>query len=186
MPSSPTLREKIGQLLLVGFRGTVPAECEVIVRDIREHHIGSVILFDQDMASGTVDSGGPRTRNIVSPDQVRTLLAHLQAQAAVPLLVSIDQEGGRVNRLKPAYGFPPSVSHEELGRLDQPAETYRAAALTAQTLAGLGINLNLAPVVDLDAHPDNPIIKGKGRSFSADPEAVARAAAAVAAQGKSK
>jgi len=176
MPSSPTLREKIGQLLLIGFRGTVPAECDLIVRDIREHHIGSVILFDQDMAGGTIDSG-PRTRNIVSPDQVRALLAHLQAQAAVPLLVSIDQEGGRVNRLKPAYGFPASISHEELGRLDQPAETYRQAALTAQTLAGLGINLNLAPVVDLDAHPDNPIIKGKGRSFSADPEAVARHAA---------
>jgi beta-N-acetylhexosaminidase len=177
MPASPTLREKIGQLLLVGFRGAVPGECAVILRDIREHRIGSVILFDQDMASGTVDSGGPRTRNIVSPDQVRTLLAHLQAQAAVPLLVSIDQEGGRVNRLKPVYGFPASISHEELGRLDQPAETYRHAAVIAQNLAALGFNLNLAPVVDLDAHPDNPIIKGKGRSFSADPEAVARHAA---------
>jgi len=175
MPS-PTLREKIGQLLLVGFRGLAPADCELITRDIREHHVGSLILFDQDMAGGTIDSG-PRRRNIESPAQIRTLLSHLQAQAAVPLLVSIDQEGGRVNRLKPAYGFPASVSHEELGRLDQPAETYRQAALTAQTLAGLGINLNLAPVVDLDAHPDNPIIKGKGRSFSADPEAVARHAA---------
>jgi beta-N-acetylhexosaminidase len=172
MPS-PTLREKIGQMLLVGFRGTIPAECATIARDIREHHIGSVILFDQDMAGGTADCG-PRRRNIVAPDQVRALLAHLQAQAVVPLLVAIDQEGGRVNRLKPDYGFPPSLSHEELGRLDQPAETYRQAALTAQTLAGLGINLNLAPVVDLDAHPDNPIIKGKRRSFSADPETVAR------------
>ena len=174
--TTPTLREKIGQMLLLGFRGTEPAECELIVRDLRAHHIGSVILFDQEMAGGTIDSG-PRRRNIVSPDQVRRLLAHLQAQAAVPLLVSIDQEGGRVNRLKPDYGFPPSVSHEELGRLDQPAETYREAARTAQTLAGLGFNLNLAPVVDLDAHPDNPIIKGKRRSFSADPAAVARHAA---------
>ena len=82
-----------------------------------------------------------------------------------------------MNRLKPDYGFPPSVSHEELGRLNQPAETYRQAELTAQTLAGLGFNLNLAPVVDLDANPDNPIIKGKRRSFSADPETVARHAA---------
>jgi beta-N-acetylhexosaminidase len=174
--SSPTLREKIGQLLLVGFRGRTPAECALITRDIRERHVGSVILFDQDMAGGTIDSG-PRRRNIESPAQVRALLAYLQTQAAIPLLVSIDQEGGRVNRLKPDYGFPASVSHEELGRLDQPAETYRQAALTARTLADLGINLNLAPVVDLDAHPDNPIIKGKGRSFAADPEAVARHAA---------
>jgi beta-N-acetylhexosaminidase len=89
----------------------------------------------------------------------------------------VDQEGGRVNRLKPDYGFPASISHEELGRLDQPAETYRHAAATARTLTSLGFNLNLAPVVDLDANPDNPIIKGKGRSFSGDPEAVARHAA---------
>lgn len=171
-PSLPTLREKIGQLLLVGFRGCQPAEGERIARDIRELHLGGIILFDQEMADATT-----RRRNIESPVQVRALLAFLQAQARIPLLVAIDQEGGRVNRLKPDYGFPASISHEELGRLDQPAETFRHAAQTAQTLARLGFNLNLAPVVDLDAHPDNPIIKGKGRSFSADPEAVARHAA---------
>jgi beta-N-acetylhexosaminidase len=171
-----TLREKIGQLLMIGFRGATPPECDLIIRDIRDHSIGGVILFDQDMTS-TIDSGKPGRRNITSPAQVRTLLAHLQAQARIPLLTAIDQEGGRVNRLKPAYGFPPSISHEELGRLDQPAETYRHAAATAQTLASVGLNLNLAPVVDLDAHPDNPIIKGKGRTFSADPESVARHAA---------
>jgi beta-N-acetylhexosaminidase len=175
-PSSPTLREKIGQLLLVGFRGCQPAECDLIVRDIREHGIGGVILFDQDMTGGTIDTAH-RRRNIESPAQVKALVAHLQAQARIPLLVSIDQEGGRVNRLKADYGFPPSVSHEELGRLDQPVETFRQAGLTAQTLAGLGINFNLAPVVDLDANPDNPIIKGKRRSFAADPAVVARHAA---------
>ena len=171
-----TLREKIGQLLMIGFRGATPADCGLIVRDIREHAIGGLILFDVDMTS-TIDSGKPGRRNIESPEQVRALIAHLQAQSKTPLLTAIDQEGGRVNRLKPAYGFPPSISHEELGRLDQPAETYRHAATTAQTLADVGLNLNLAPVVDLDAHPENPIIKGKGRSFSSDPEAVARHAA---------
>lgn len=171
-----TLREKIGQLLMIGFRGAQPADCGLIARDIRDHGIGGVILFDLDMTS-TIDSGKPGPRNIESPGQVRALLAHLQTQSKIPLLTSIDQEGGRVNRLKPTYGFPPSISHEELGRLNQPAETYRHAAVTAQTLADVGLNLNLAPVVDLDAHPDNPIIKGKGRSFSSDPEAVARHAA---------
>ena len=172
-PASPTLREKIGQLLLVGFRGCHSSECELIVRDIREHHLGGVILFDQEMVDGSAGR-----RNIESPAQVRALNQFLQAQARVPLLVAIDQEGGRVNRLKPAYGFPASISHEELGRLNDPAATYRHAAATAQTLAAHGFNLNLAPVVDLDAHPDNPIIKGKGRTFSADPELVARHAAA--------
>jgi beta-N-acetylhexosaminidase len=167
-----TLREKIGQLLSVGFRGCRPDECGLIGRDIREHHIGGVVLFDQEMADPTT-----KRRNVESPAQVKELLAFLQSQARIPLLTAIDQEGGRVNRLKPVYGFPESISHEELGKRGQPAETYRHAEATAKTLAGLGLNWNLAPVVDLDAHPDNPIIKGKGRSFSSDPETVARHAA---------
>lgn len=175
LPSS--LREKIGQLLLLGFKGSTAADTALIVRDLREHAIGSVILFDLDLTS-TIDSGAPGRRNIVSPAQVRDLVAHLQAHARVPLLVSIDQEGGRVNRLKPAYGFPESISHEELGARDDLAFTREQAAATARTLASLGINWNLAPVVDLDANPDNPIIKGKRRSFAADPEKAARHAAA--------
>jgi beta-N-acetylhexosaminidase len=170
--SRSALQSKIAQLLLVGFRGSRPAECELIRRDIRERGIGGVILFDQEMADRTA-----ARRNIESPEQVKELVAYLQAQAATPLLVAIDQEGGRVNRLKPDYGFPESISHEELGRIDDPAGTFRHASTTATTLASLGINLNLAPVVDLDANPDNPIIKGKRRSFSADPEKVARHAA---------
>ncbi|MBL9188015.1 MAG: glycoside hydrolase family 3 protein [Opitutaceae bacterium] len=177
MPSAPVLaslplRAKLAQLINVGFRGLRPADCAPVLRDVRDLGVGGVILFDQEMVDG---SAGPR--NIASPAQVRELLAFLQSQARIPLLTSIDQEGGRVNRLKPIYGFPESISHEELGRLDQPAETHRHAAATAETLASVGFNWNLAPVVDLDAHPDNPIIKGKRRSFSADPEVVARHAA---------
>ena len=174
-PPSPPLHEKIGQLFNVGFRGCHPEECSSVVRDIRELHVGGIILFDQEMAGAA--KGG---RNIQSPAQVTALLAFLQSQARLPLLTSIDQEGGRVNRLKPDYGFPASLSHEELGRLNEPSETYRHAAATAATLASVGLNLNLAPVVDLDANPDNPIIKGKRRSFAADPEVVARHAAEFA------
>ncbi|MBA4135813.1 MAG: glycoside hydrolase family 3 [Opitutus sp.] len=172
-----TLREKIGQLLLLGFKGSTAAETALITRDLTEHGVGSVILFDLDM-TGTVDSGAPGKRNIESPAQLQALIAHLQSCARVPLLVAIDQEGGRVNRLKPAYGFPESVSHEELGARDDLAFTREQAAATARTLAALGINWNLAPVADLDANPTNPIIKGKRRSFAADPEKVARHAAA--------
>lgn len=168
-----SLREKIGQMLLVGFRGATPADCALAVRDIREHHVGGVILFDQDVADPTLGR-----RNIHSPAQVRELLVFLQAQSRVPLLTAVDQEGGRVNRLKPDYGFPASISHEELGRLDDERETQHHAATTADALKAAGFNLNLAPVVDLDANPDNPIIHGKRRSFSADPEVVARHAAA--------
>lgn len=172
-----TLREKIGQLLLLGFKGSTADDTALIVRDLREHAIGSVILFDLDMTA-TIDGGAPGKRNIESPAQVKELVAHLQAHARLPLLVSIDQEGGRVNRLKPVYGFPASISHEELGARDDPAFTRAEAEGTARTLAALGINWNLAPVVDLDANPLNPIIKGKRRSFGADAEKVARHAAA--------
>ncbi len=171
--ASLSLDEKIGQMLLVGFRGCAPADCALIDRDIREHHVGAIVLFDQERADGARP-----LRNVESPAQVRALLAHLQAQARIPLLTTIDQEGGRVNRLKPERGFPATRSHEELGRAGRPEETRRHAGEIGRTLAGLGLNLNLAPVVDLDAHPDNPIIKGKGRSFSADPAAVAEHAAA--------
>jgi len=171
-----TLREKIGQLLLLGFKGRTAADTTVIARDIRELGLGGVILFDKDMTT-TIDSGGPGPRNIESPAQLRALTVHLQAQARTPLLVAIDQEGGRVNRLKTDYGFPATISHEELGALDRTAETYRHAEATARTLKDAGINFNLAPVVDLDANPANPIIKGKRRSFSADPAVVARHAA---------
>lgn len=144
LSSGPSLREMIGQLLLVGFRGCRPEECAAVVRALREDHVGGLILFDQEMADGS-----RARRNIESPAQVAELLAYLQAQAHRPLLTAIDQEGGRVNRLKPEYGFPASLSHEELGRRDDPAETRRHAALTADTLARAGFNLNLAPVVDL-------------------------------------
>lgn len=177
-PAFPqTLREKIGQMLLLGFKGSTAADTALITRDLREHAIGNVILFDIDM-TGTIDSGQPGGRNVKSPEQLRELITHLQTQARTPLLVAIDQEGGRVNRLKPAYGFPDSVSHEVLGQRDDLAFTREQSAATARTLASLGINWNLAPVVDLDANPNNPIIKGKRRSFAADPAKVARHAAA--------
>jgi beta-N-acetylhexosaminidase len=168
-PTNLTLRQKIGQLLIVGFRGLAVTDADVIMQDVRERNLGGIILFDQEMADATL-----KARNIQSPGQVRELVSTLQRHAATPLLVSIDQEGGRVNRLKAAYGFPETLSHEELGGTNDPDRTYAHAWLIAETLAGLGINLNLAPVVDLDANPDNPIIKGKKRSFAADPEVVAR------------
>jgi beta-N-acetylhexosaminidase len=166
--SNPSLREKIGQMLLVGFRGYEVQNSDPICVDTRDRNLGAVILFDQEMADTQLLG-----RNIKSPEQVATLVKTLQKNARTPLFVSIDQEGGRVNRLKATYGFPETLSHEELGTRNDPAFTFSHAEMIAKTLAGLGINLNLAPVVDLDANPDNPIIKGKKRSFHSDPEIVA-------------
>lgn len=163
-----SLDVKIGQMIMVGFRGLAVDGESPIIEDIRKRHIGGVILFDYD-----VPSKSP-VRNIRSPEQVKDLIAKLQQVAAIPLLVAIDQEGGRVNRLKEKFGFPPTISAQYLGTTDNPEITKKYAKTTAETLAHLGINTNFAPVVDLNTNPDNPIIGNLGRSYSADPEVVVR------------
>jgi beta-N-acetylhexosaminidase len=99
----------------------------------------------------------------------------------VPLLVAIDEEGGQVDRLKHRYGFPSTVSEASLGARDDPAYTRKRAKAIGTTLAGLGIDLDLAPVVDLDVNPTNPVIGALDRSFSADPTVVAQQGAAYLA-----
>ncbi|MCL4859063.1 MAG: glycoside hydrolase family 3, partial [Caldilineaceae bacterium] len=113
-----------------------------------------------------------------SPEQVQALVASLQSLAEIPLLVAIDQEGGIISRLRERYGFPPTRSHQALGELNDLAATRQHAGDMAHTLAGLGINLNLAPVVDLNVNPSNPIIAAYERSFGADPQQVTEQARA--------
>jgi beta-N-acetylhexosaminidase len=163
---------KIGQMLMLGFRGLEVSDEHFIVRDIRERNLGGVVLFDRDAPSGSP------IRNVESPSQVHALVTTLQTVSDIPLLIAIDHEGGMLTRLKEERGFPPTLSHQALGEIDDPTTTYTQAAAMAQTLAELGINLNLAPVVDLNVNPDNPIIAKYERSFSVDPEVVTRHARA--------
>ncbi len=168
-----SLDVKIGQMIMVGFRGLAVDGESPVIEDIRKRHIGGVVLFDYD-----VPSKSP-IRNIRSPEQVKDLIAKLQQAASIPLLVAIDQEGGRVSRLKEKFGFPPTVSEQYLGMIEKPETTERYAKTTAETLAHLGINTNFAPVVDLNTNPENPIIGKLGRSYSANPEVVVRHALIV-------
>ncbi|NGP77292.1 glycoside hydrolase family 3 protein [Balneolaceae bacterium YR4-1] len=168
--SGITLDEKIGQMIKVGFRGLTVAEDNPIVQDIRKYHIGGVVLFDYDVPRDTA------VRNISSADQVQELVQDLQSYADIPLIVAIDQEGGRVARLKPKYGFEKSVSAQYLGGLQNPDSTRKYARQTGETLSELGINTNLAPVVDVNINAENPVIGGIERSFSEDPEVVSRQA----------
>jgi beta-N-acetylhexosaminidase len=165
-PHAP-LEVKIGQMIMVGFRGLTAPEASLIIRNIREQHIGGVVLFDYDVALNSP------VRNIQSPAQVKNLIAELQGAASTPLLVAVDQEGGIVNRFKENHGFPPSVSAQYLGARDDLDMTRQYAGRMAQTLAEVGVNLNLAPVVDLNKNPQNPVIGRVERSFSAEPAAVA-------------
>ncbi|MEM7534417.1 MAG: glycoside hydrolase family 3 N-terminal domain-containing protein [Chloroflexota bacterium] len=162
----PPLDVKIGQMLLVGFQGLTVDQNSAIVRAIHNYHIGNIVLFDKGSQLGL------GRRNISSSDQLHTLTDTLQASSGLPLLISTDQEGGVVNRLKPQYGFPASVSAERLGASNDLNYTYQQSLTMAQTMADVGINLNLAPVVDVNINPNNPIIARYGRSFSADPSVV--------------
>lgn len=161
-----TLEEDIGMMLLVGFRGTEVDSTKnpEIVTALRDYHVGSVILFDYDAPTGR------RGRNIQSVDQLRLLCRQLRAFNP-DLLVGIDQEGGYVSRLAPQYGFQRIPTARRLG--SQPMDTLtRYADLTGRMLAEAGINLNFAPVADVDVNPACPVIGRIERSFSADADRV--------------
>lgn len=171
-----SLEHKIGQMLMVGFRGMQVDEHSPIVEDIRKRHIGGVVLFDYDVPTQTPE------RNIESPQQVKNLVADLQQFSSSPLFVAIDQEGGRVVRLKPKFGFPGTVSAEYLGTLDNRDSTRFYAEKQANLLDSLGININFAPVVDLNTNTENPVIGRLERSYSADPGLVTKHARIVIRQ----
>lgn len=156
-------------MFMVGFDGRVVDKDHPVCRAVAEWGLGGVILFDRN-----VDG---RVQNIRDPRQLRGLTRALQACADGDLLIAVDQEGGRVCRLKPGDGFPAMAPAGELGTRD-PAETARQAGRMAEVLADCGVNLNLAPVVDLDLNPGNPVIGRYQRSFGPDPGLVIRHARA--------
>ncbi len=155
-------REGCGSLLIGGFVGKdLPTSCK---SQLEEGRLGGVILFK---------------RNIETLEQVVALNRAIQTagcRSGSPPFVSLDQEGGPVQRLRGlATDLPPM---RDLGVRGDPGLAERAGQLLGKELGSLGFNLNFAPVMDVDSNPENPVI-GK-RSFSSDPELVARMATAFA------
>ncbi len=152
----------IGELFMLGFHGTrVPDWLRTFSQ---RFGLGGVILFDYDWHTRTYD------RNIRSPSQVAELCAEL-ADLPSPPLIYVDQEGGRVRRLKDKLGFAPLPSAQEFATLPR-AQARALVRASYAELARLGIHFNLAPVVDLNFNPDNPDIGAHGRAFSDIPEVV--------------
>jgi beta-N-acetylhexosaminidase len=159
-----TLEHEISQLLLFGFKGSRIQTASSIKKDI-EAGLGAVILFDRR------DKKCKETQNIKNPSQLRDLLTDLQAISSEPLLICIDQEGGRVDRLKSKRGFINIPSASFVGK----HETFYSRMLydnLAQEFDYLGINCVFAPVVDLACEPKNPVIYQLDRAFSNDPDIV--------------
>lgn len=153
-----TVRDKIGQMLIVGFKGADKETVSpYIIEGVERYNIGGVLLYN-------------KNGNIHSPEQLKALTSYLQSISKTPLFISIDQEGGFVSRLRIEDGFPEFVSAYKMGKYDDESFTFLQSADTAKILANEGINLNFAPVVDL-SHEDN-FITLKGRTFSSDPHKV--------------
>ena len=145
-----TLEEKIGQLMMVGFKGT--EKSSEITELIEKKHIGGVIYFD---------------RNMESPKQVARLSNSLQQTAdqsthSIPLMVAIDQEGGDIIRMKERVS--PLPAQQDLGENSSIEDMYKVAKLNGTELGSMGININFAPVLDLS--------KTDKRSLGQDPEKV--------------
>ncbi len=154
--------ESIGELFVLGFRGTsVPPWLRAFAH---RHGLGGVLLFDYDVQTARAE------RNVESPAQLRALCAEVAALPGAPL-VFVDQEGGRVRRLKEARGFAPLPSAEDFAALP-PDEQSRIARRAYAELRELGIGYNLAPVVDLALRPDSPDICALQRSYGPHPGAV--------------
>ena len=153
-----SLEQKVGQVMVVAFREDVvsPAISEMI----RERHVGGVILF---------------APNLHAPPQARALTDALQERARtsgaqIPLFTMVDQEGGIVVRA--TNGVTAWPSQMLLGATGDEALAQRAARMNGEELRAIGVNMNLAPVLDVNSNPDNPVIGT--RSFGADPALVAR------------
>ena len=153
----PSIEEKIGQMLVVGFHGHEPPPH--ILGWLREGRVGGVILF---------------ARNIDTPEQVAELTGALREAARRPILVAIDQEGGVVARLR--GGFTESPGAMALGAADDPRLTEEVSAVLATEMRALGVNWNLAPAIDLTHNIHNPSVGV--RSLGSDPEHVKRHALA--------
>jgi len=147
-----TPREKIGQMFMIGLQGESLTRDEQLV--IEECGFGGFILF---------------SHNCCGPEQILSLCRSLwESNPKTPPLIGIDQEGGRVHRLaNPFTHFPAAAL---VGRKDDPNLAYRAARATAAELALVGVNLNFAPVLDVNSNPNNPIIGS--RSFGTEPNQV--------------
>ncbi len=154
--SKMSLKEKVGQLVLVGFEGY---EIDAQVRElIEKYHVGGFILFK---------------RNISSPEQTIKLTNSLKKSNAVndiPLFLGIDEEGGSVSRLPNEFDKIPS--NRKIGELDNGELSYQVGSVIGKAIKSLGFNMNFAPVLDINSNPHNPVIGD--RAFGDNADIVAR------------
>lgn len=147
-----TLEEKIGQMLMVHFQGNVAND--EAKKFIQEQHVGGIIYYN-------------KSNGLSTPSQTLRLSEELQVLASIPLFIAVDQEGGIVSRVKGLTVFPGNMA---LGASGQPNLAESSAYVMGKELLSVGVNMNLAPVVDVNSNQKNPVIGI--RSFSNQAEIV--------------
>jgi beta-N-acetylhexosaminidase len=167
---SPDLLDiKIGQMIMVGMPKSELDD--KVLEEIKKGKVGSIIFFEKNI---------PNRPNAFAG--VKNMTWTYQKAASIPLFICIDQEGGKVNRLKEKYGFTRSVSAAMLGKYKSLDSVRFYADATAATLAGLGFNVNFAPCVDLALNKENSVIYKPERSYSANADTVVMMAKEVIKQ----
>jgi beta-N-acetylhexosaminidase len=155
-----TLDQMAGQMILLGFQGDQLAD-------------KSIAGLRDDIAKGDIGGIMYLKTNVKSIADVKTMnAAFLAANPALPPFISLDQEGGKVQRLTKDVGFGEIPSAADVAAADTPQAAQAVYLKVATSLAADGFNVNFGPVVDLNINPNNPIIGKYGRSFSKDPDKV--------------
>ncbi|MDB5257382.1 MAG: nagZ [Chitinophagaceae bacterium] len=156
-----TLEFKIGQMIMMGINDRkLIEEKDELRQEIITGKTGGIIYFEKNISP------------TYSKEMLKKMSMDLQALAKVPLFISIDEEGGKVHRLKEKYGMIRMPSAEYLGKLNDIDSTIYYNRQLASLMSEVGINLNFAPDVDLALNVNNPVIAKVGRSFGADPTLV--------------
>lgn len=158
------LREQLHKMLIIGFDGLDIKQNSNLINQIN-NGLGGVILFDKYIDDKT------KSKNIESKEQLKELTSSLQNISKNKLIICIDQEGGKVARLKEEKGFDSSLSAKEISTLSLEESKVVYNNLSSQ-LQDLGINCNFAPLVDLGINKDSKIIYGLDRAYSNNSEIV--------------
>ena len=157
---------KIGQMIIFGFYGTKVDKKDAVYKAVKEGKVGSILLYRRNISASNTSS------------QLQKLIKDFQLAAPVSLFVSIDQEGGLVNRFDSLPGFPSMPSAFYLGNKNDIETTKYYSDNIAYTLSRLGINLNYAPVLDI-YNPNCPVIGKRNRSFAANSDDIVKQAEQV-------
>ena len=163
--SKQQLEKMIAKMVVLGFKGEKVDADSKIYKDIKKYSLGGVILFDKD------PNNKKKIKNIKNPKQVQNLTKQLQSINKEKLLIAIDQEGGIVQRLNKKNGFIsiPKAKDVSTKGISYAKNIYKDLA---KMLNENGLNVNFAPVVDLNVNPNNTVIVKLGRSFGKNPKKV--------------